>query len=467
VRNPTAPRPLAWSRAKRDLGRALLAAPLALAATLALEPRALPSPAAPAPPAIPAHLTLDDALRLFREKGLDLIISEAGVASAEGDVAAAGAVPNPTLGASFSHAFTYQPAGMCDGATCTANGVGLDLNDNNAIEDSLSGKRGLRQRVARAAYQAARQTRADAQRNLEFQVKQQYIQAVLARDQLDFAAEVQASTAKTLELTQLRYQKGAVSEADEAKAETAKLEADQAASAAGRALAVGKLGLAFLLGVRGAVPAFEVDADLPKYAVPSGLAGATAGALLTGALDARPDLKAQRLQRDRAEAGVALARRLRFPDMALDINYQQAGSGGIGTNAPLTPPTLTIGLSLPVPLFYQQQGEIKKAEADLKLQEAQAAKVEAQVTSDVAVAHANFAAAKEQVERMQTRLLERARRARDLVDFQYQKGAASLLELLDAQRTYVATNVEYLNDLGAYWVAVFQLEQAVGTPARR
>ena len=67
---------------------------------------------------------------------------------------------------------------------------------------------------------------------------------------------------------------------------------------------------------------------------------------------------------------------------------------------------------------------------------------------------------------MEGRLLDRARRARDLVEFQYKKGAASLLELLDAQRTFIATNVEYRQNLADYWTAVYQVEQATGTEFR-
>jgi cobalt-zinc-cadmium efflux system outer membrane protein len=430
--------------------------------------------AAATPVRLPARLTLDEALRIFREHGLDLIIAEAAVDSAGGDVTVAGAIPNPALGLSFTHAFTYQPNSpdpnsSCSaiGATCTSNGVQVALSDQNAIEDSLSGKRGLRLRVARAALAAARMGRADAQRNLEFQVKSQYLQAVLARDQLDFAVEAQGSTTRTFELTQVRYAKGAISEADEAKAETAKLEADQAVTGARRSLDVARLGLAYLLGARGAIPVFDVDADLPAYAVPARLRSATPEFLLREALDHRPDLEGQRFQRARADGAAALARRLRFPDIALGIGYQQAGSGGVGTNAPLTPPTLTVGVSAPLPLLYQQQGEIRKADADRKVQKAQEAKIEAQVAADVGSAYAGFASARELVERMQARLLERSKRARDLVAVQYDKGAASLLELLDAERVYIATNVEYLNDLAAYWSAVYQVEQAVGEDLTR
>jgi cobalt-zinc-cadmium efflux system outer membrane protein len=67
---------------------------------------------------------------------------------------------------------------------------------------------------------------------------------------------------------------------------------------------------------------------------------------------------------------------------------------------------------------------------------------------------------------MQGRLLERARRARDLVRVQYEKGAASLLELLDAQRTFAQTHAEYLQDLHDLWLAHFKLLAAVGREPR-
>jgi cobalt-zinc-cadmium efflux system outer membrane protein len=424
--------------------------------------------AAPEPTVtLPEQLSLEEALRIFRARGLDLILAEAAVAGAEGDVRAAGAVINPSLGVSYGHVFTYNPHDpSCTGASCSNDGFGLDLNDQAALSDVLSGKRGLRLKVARAALRAARQGRAEAQRTLELQLKQQYITAVLARDMLDFALEVQAATSKTFELGQLRYEKGAISEADEAKIEAAKLEADQTVAVARQALEVAKVGLAFLLGVRAAVPEFMVAQDLPRYQVPAGLTAATRESLLQEALEHRPDLKGQLFQRERAQASIALARRLRFPNIALDLSYAQNGLGGAGTNAPLQPPTLTIGLAAQLPLFYQQQGEIKRAQADFTTQDTLRKKVEAQVLNDIAGAFANYSASKELVERMERRLLDRVSRARDLVALQYQKGAASLLEFLDAQRQWIATNQEYLQDLAAYWTAVYQLEAAVGRDLR-
>jgi cobalt-zinc-cadmium efflux system outer membrane protein len=67
---------------------------------------------------------------------------------------------------------------------------------------------------------------------------------------------------------------------------------------------------------------------------------------------------------------------------------------------------------------------------------------------------------------MEKQLRPSAERAFSITRLQYDKGAATLMDFLDAQRTYIATNVEYLQDLSNYWTAVFQVEQAVGMELR-
>jgi outer membrane protein, heavy metal efflux system len=441
---------------------------------VALSPVGLAAPVDESNERLPAHVSLDDALRIFRSKSFDLLLADAAIAGAEGDVKAAAAIPNPSFsGGLYRSFFSETPVPLFE----TNLGWFVGVGDANAIEDTLSGKRGLRSRVAQAALRAVRLSRADAERLLEFQVKQQYIQAVEAQDALDFATEVQTSSARTFELTHVRRTAGAISEADEAKVEVAKLEAEQAVRAARQAVAVAKTGLAFLLGAREDAATFEVDQDLPKFVVPPRLAAATVPGMMREALDGRPDLRAAGAQRERAAGAAALARRLRFPDLSLNLQYSQEGSAsgkvspaqtGIPQSAisPITPPTVELSIAGTLPFLYQQQGEIRKSDADLQAQEVQATKVAALVAADVRTAFENYTAARELVERMQQRLLERAGRVRDLVSVQYQKGAASLLEFLDAQRTYVSTNVEYIQNLTGYWTAVFQLEEAVGKDLR-
>ena len=97
------------------------------------------------------------------------------------------------------------------------------------------------------------------------------------------------------------------------------------------------------------------------------------------------------------------------------------------------------------------------------MQQARKSRLAAQVVADVKAALEGYRSARRLVDRMQGRLLDRALRARDLVKLQYEKGAASLLELLDGQRTYILARTEYIQDLSGYWNAVFQLEAAVAS----
>jgi cobalt-zinc-cadmium efflux system outer membrane protein len=423
--------------------------------------------AAPEAP-FPAVLRLEDAVRLLKERGFDVLVAEAAVASAEGDVSTAGAIANPNVSLTYGRSFTYGHCTDAQGAPASCGLLpdalyGAGLSDQGAVFDAVTGKRGLRLQAARAALVAARSSRDDALRTLTGQVKQAFVQALVAREALKFARDTAATSAQTAALMKTRREAGAVSEADVARTDVASLEAEQAVDTAAQSLRDAQAALAFLLGVRGRVPDFELDApELLKASPPGALAGATPESLLEQARRRRPDLVAAARRRERAEAALALARRQRFPDVTLSLSYTQQGTTGTA----ITPPTITGGISVPLPVFYQQQGEIQRAEADLRTQETQEAKAEAQVATDVAAALSAYTAASRLAARMEGGLLDRARRARDLVSIQYQKGAASLLDFLDAQRTYISTNVEYLQDLSLFWNAVFKVEQAVGEEVR-
>ena len=409
--------------------------------------------------ALPAQLTLSEALRLFRVRGFDLLLADAQVASAHGDVAIAGASPNPSINGSVGRAFGYDSS-QCPG--CSALGFSVGVSESGALSDLISNKRGLRLDVAQAALSAAQQSREDAARTLELTLKQAWIAALQAEAQLALSVDAKESTERTRALNEKRFSLGAVSEADLARAEVAELEAEQLHDQATQALDTAKAQLAFLLGARGPMPTFALDPHGLDFALPAPLAQATSDSLLAQALELRPDLRATQEQVKRAHSAVALSRRQRWGDPDLSLSYAQQGTG---QNA-ITPPTLTLGLSIPLPLAYQQQGEIAKSEADLRMQEIGAQKAQAQVANDVRAAYSAFVSARAQVERMDGKLFARAKRARDLIEVQYAKGAATLLDLLDAQRTLLAVSGERLNLLATYWNAVAQLEAAVAKELR-
>ena len=410
--------------------------------------------AVPADAPLPAVLTLPDALRLFRERSFDLLLADAQLAAARGDRAAAGAIANPSLSGSLGRSFD------CSG--CSAPALALGLSDQAALSDVLSGKRGLRIDAARAALEAAHLSRDDAERTLRLALQQAMVDAALQRAQLDLARELLDFGRQTEQLDQTRFRAGAISEAELARAQVAAQEAEQAVDLAEQADRAGRAQVAFLLAVRGPLPAFRVDPELLEQAARLGIAPGDAGALLETAAQARPDLRALERQEARARAALDLARRQRIPEVTLSAQYAQEGTGG----SAVTPPTITVGASLPVPIFYRQQGEVQRAEADLRTQAVQREKAAAQLASEVVTAYGAFAASRKLVDRMRGGLLERAQRARDLTRIQYEKGAARLFELLDAQRAFAQVRAEYLQDLHDLWLNLFKLEAAVGKELR-
>jgi outer membrane protein, heavy metal efflux system len=408
-------------------------------------------------------LTIEDAVRLFRERGFDLLLADLAVQRAQGEQTQAGAVANPQFSGGVGRSFTYHPS-QCATPGCSAIAWNAGLSEQGAVFDLMSGKRGLRLRSAQAALAATRADRLDVQRTLELEVRRQYLEAVYAGDALALAMAVAASYSRTLDLNRVRLQAGAISEVEVLRVEVAALETRQDMNRAAQAAEQARAQLAFLIGYRRPVD-FRVAPSLPPFAVPPPLEklDGASDALLTRALDHRPDVAAARRQRDRAAAQLAVARRLRFPAITLAV----LGTGqGTGQSA-ITPPTLTFNLTLTPPLLYQYQGEIAAAHADLSSGDVTLARVEANVRFEVAAALIDLGHARQRVERMEGQLLDLARRSRDLVRFQYEKGAASLLEYLDAERTYFTDSQEHLRDLADYWIAVHALEAAVGQELRR
>jgi cobalt-zinc-cadmium efflux system outer membrane protein len=444
----------------------ILLAVLATLLTLCMSYRGARADVVPPAPELPHTLNLDEALRVFRARGLDLLIAEAAVRTAEGGVTMAGAVQNPVLttsvGNSLTWANTYASGKDCSayGALCYPWGFTFGITDSAALEDWLSGKRDLRLKAARNALAAAKMSRVDAARTIGFQVKATYLQMAQAQLAYRFAKEVDATEATTLKKFQERYRSGAINEGDLQRIEVQKLEADQAVDTAQSTLRQARAALAFLLGARGDVADYEVDAKVLDYSELAALRSATAIGLLRTAFDHRPDLVSAAYLRASAEAQLELVRRQKFPDLTVGMNYTWGGFNGWSVDNSIMAPFLTFSISGPLPIFYQLQGEQRQAEAQRDTNSLQHAKATAQVANDVATGLAVLDASRGLVQRMEGPrregggLLESAKGAFDIVAAQYDKGAATLTDYLDALRTYIATRNEYFGDLANYWTGL-------------
>src|SRR5579859_577654 len=91
----------------------------------------------PQPVSLPPQLALDQAIQILKTKSLDVLIAEAAVKSAEGDLGVAGAVPNPALSAGYGRALPPYTPSASRGPGCSPDALTFGISDRAAIEDSL------------------------------------------------------------------------------------------------------------------------------------------------------------------------------------------------------------------------------------------------------------------------------------------------------------------------------------------
>ena len=411
--------------------------------------RAEPEPVRPATGAAKIEVTLASAAQAVREHGFDVLVAEAQVRGAAGDLRAARVVANPVL---TPYAGRSWGSGNCEG--CPKTALGGQLYEPSALSDVVSNKRGLRKRVAEHALDEAKASKEDAIRNVVSDAKTAVVALAGAEKTRTLLAEVAQSLAQSVDLARKRYP-STIDEGQLARIEREQLTAAGAVDRAAADVRKAEADLAFILGDRSRVlPDFVVAEDILKFRVLPGLDGQTEDTLARKALQVRPDLRAAGFEVARTEAAVAVANRSRMPDIGWNVNYQHVGAG--------QPSTLTFGVAVPLPIFDQKSGERLRAEADRGAAMVSKEKTAARVVADVATSYSAWDSWRRVVLRMDRELLERAKKARDITELQYRAGSSSLIDYLDAQRSYMQTITDYTAALVAYWSSVFDLEAAIG-----
>src|SRR5271157_1013885 len=176
------------------------------------------------------------------------------------------------------------------------------------------------------------------------------------------------------------------------------------------------------------------------------------------ALATRPDLKAAIQAVDKAKTDHKLAVSNGSTDPTFGVWYTYNPS----FNNPYDKHTIGGSINIPLRIFDRNQGEKARTLLDIGLNERQRDAAEAQVFSDVDTAYANVESNIILLRPYKEKYLAQAVRVRDTVTYSYQRGAASLLDFLNAESDYRSVQVNYLTLIGAYLTAVAQLNEAVG-----
>jgi len=161
-----------------------------------------------------------------------------------------------------------------------------------------------------------------------------------------------------------------------------------------------------------------------------------------------------------AEASLRSARRDALPDITLGVTYTHSAFLVSGDN----PNTLGFGVAMPLPVFDRNQANIGRAELEISRATNEAARLAIVVRQEVAEAARRVERAKALLSIFQTGgMLERADNSLRVAEKSYKAGAISLLELLEAQRTFLETRAQYLRARYDYRQSRVDLKRALGS----
>ena len=175
-------------------------------------------------------------------------------------------------------------------------------------------------------------------------------------------------------------------------------------------------------------------------------------------MEIRPDLATFRLGTLRARAEVGLAKANRFEDVFLlyqPYTYQDNSSAGTGNS-------WAVGLTVPLPIYNRNQGNIARAQHTVAQTRIQVADVERRVLTEVQRAERAYAVTLATVRRLEGEILPAARENLGSSLVLYRSGERDQISFLEAQRAFNEVSRQYRDALVRHRRAMLRLNTAIG-----
>ncbi len=407
--------------------------------------------ATPAPG--PVKITLDEAIQLALKHNHALLAAQTTILQSQALEVQANLRPNPTFFTDWEYLPLGSPSSQNPRLYPPGYTLGQYLHDNTEADMGLSylferGKK--RQHRLQAAEDVTAQTRslvADNERTLTFNVASQYINVLLAESALDLATKDVKSFQQTTDISEITYKAGGMSEDDFLKIELQLLQYqtdyEQAVLARDQALD----DLRNMLGYESVPTDYDVAGPFDYQPLKANLED-----LQMKAIQNRPDLRAAQQAVTSATSQWELQKAIGKQDVTATANYSHVN----GINA------ATWNISVPLPIFDRNQGNITQTRYAITQAQELEKGASDQVLTDVHDAYVALQENDRIVVLYRSKYLDVAEKDREISQYAYQHGGASLLDWLDAERSYRATQLAYRQALASYLTALEQLREAVG-----
>jgi cobalt-zinc-cadmium efflux system outer membrane protein len=392
----------------------------------------------------PVKISLDEAVQLAFEHNHALKAARTTILESQAQEVTANLRPNPVLTLDAQFLPIFQPDRFSsDYIDQTSQ---FDAGISYLFERGK--KRQHRLQAARDLTAVTQSIVADNERSLTFSVASQYVNVLLSESNLDLAVENMKSFQKTVDISEARYKSGDISEGDFLKIKLQMLQFQADVSAARLARVQALVSLRELLGYESVPEDYDVAGELTYQPV-----SIKKDDLEAMALKQRPDLRAAQQSVTAARSLHSLAQANGKRDVTGTLNYDHLAGVNNGS----------FFANFQLPIFDRNQGEIARTGYAIGQSQEQAAAAAETVIGDVASAYEGVRSNDEVVSLYRSGYLDQAKESRDISEYAYKRGAASLLDFLDTERSYRATQLAYRRALASYMLALEQLRESVGT----
>ncbi len=400
----------------------------------------------------PVRITLDEAIQMATQHNHNLLAMQTTIQQSQAEEITQNLRPNPTLFADWEYLPLGSPShqnpslfsGVSTGDYLQNNTEG-DIGLSYLIEHGR--KRHDRLQAQKDITAQTRSLVADNGRGLTFQVATLFYNVQLAESTLELGEKDVKSFQQTVDISEHQYKSGGLSENDYLmiKLQLLQFESDVEQSQLARVQALSELRQ--LLGYESVSADYDVVSSFEYQPVKANLDD-----LQLKALQNRPDLRAAQQGVTAANSQLDLQKAIGHQDVTVQANYSHTG----GINA------ASVYWSIPLPIFNRNQGEIARARFVIAQAQEQEKATQGQALTDVYDAYQGLRSNDKVVLLYISTYLEVATRSRDISEYSYRHGGASLLNFLDAERSFRATQLAYRQALASYLLALEQLREAVG-----
>lgn len=448
-------RPKAWLFEDCKIRAAQGIAALLLAALVVLPGIERPVRAqAPSATQGPVKITLDDAIQLAIKHNHILLAAQTTILQSQALEVQANLRPNPTFFTDWEYLPLGSPSDQNSRLYPPGYTTGQYLHDNTEADMGLSyliergKKRQARLQAAQDITAVTRSLVADNERTLTFNVASQFFDVQLAESTLELATKDVESFRKTVEISEYQYKIGGMSEGDFLMIKLQLLQYETDYQQAILAKDQGLDDLRNLIGYESVPADYDVAGPFDYEPLKANLED-----LQMKALQNRPDLRAAQQGVTAATSQWQVQKTIGKQDVTVSGNYSHVN----GLNA------ASFALNVPLPIFNRNQGNIAQARYAITGTQEIEKGVSEQVMTDVHDAYAGLKENDTIIVLYRSGYLDAAVRDRDIEQYAYQHGGASLLDWLNAERTYRVTELAYRQALASYLTALEQLREAVGT----